>query len=168
VKIAKDTVVALDIELSDLWGNVLERSDQPVTYLHGGYDDLLPAVETALEGKQVGAEVDLRLEPEDAFGDYDESLLRIEERARFPDPLEIGMRFEGVPGEGVPGDAGEPVIYRVTDIAEGKVILDGNHPYAGVAVKFACKVRNVRKATAAEIAGGAVDGPESVMLQIGM
>jgi FKBP-type peptidyl-prolyl cis-trans isomerase SlyD len=167
VKIGKDTVVALDIELSDLWGNVLERSDQPVSYLHGGYDDLLPAVEAALEGKQVGAQVDLRLEPEDAFGDYDESLLKIEERARFPDPLEVGMRFEGVPGEGTPGDAGDPVIYRVTDIAEGKVVLDGNHPYAGVAVKFACKVRNVRKATPAEIAGGAVEGPESMTLQVG-
>jgi FKBP-type peptidyl-prolyl cis-trans isomerase SlyD len=77
------------------------------------------------------------------------------------------MRFEGVPGEGLPGDADDPVIYRVTDIAEGKVVLDGNHPYAGVAVKFACKVRSVRKATRGEIAAGAVEGPESVTLQIG-
>lgn len=167
MKIAKDTVVALDVELSDLWGDVLERSDHPVSYLHGGYDDLLPAVEAALEGKQVGAQVELRLEPEDAFGDYDESLLRIEERAGFPDPLEVGMRFEGVPGEGMPGETADPVIYRVTDIAEGKVVLDGNHPYAGVAVKFACKVRDVRKATPAEIAGRAVEGPDSVTLQIG-
>ncbi len=161
MKIAKDTIVSLDVELADLWGNVLERSDQPVDYLHGGYDDLLPAVEAALEGKQTGARLELRLEPEDAFGDYDATLLRIEERARFPETLDVGMRFEGVPGEGV-----DATIYRVTDIAAGKVVLDANHPYAGVAVKFTCKVRNVRRATAEEIARGGADGPGALTLQI--
>jgi len=165
VKIAKDTVVALDVELADLWGNVLERSDRPVLYLHGGYDDLLPAVEAALEGKQTGAQVDLRLEPEDAFGDYDAELLRIEDRARFPEALEVGMQFEGIPGTADDGDAGAG-IYRVTDIAGDKVVLDGNHPYAGLAIKFACKVREVRPATAEEIARGGVDGPEAITLRV--
>jgi FKBP-type peptidyl-prolyl cis-trans isomerase SlyD len=165
VKIAKNTVVALDVELSDLWGNVLERSDRPVLYLHGGYDDLLPAVEAALEGKQTGAQVDLRLEPEDAFGDYDADLLRIEDRARFPETLEVGMQFEGVPGSDEAGLAGAS-IYRVTDIAQDKVVLDGNHPYAGLAIKFACKVRDVRPATAEEIARGGVDDPDTVTLRV--
>jgi len=165
VKIAKNTVVALDVELADLWGNVLERSDRPVLYLHGGYDDLLPAVEAALEGKQTGAQVDLRLEPEDAFGDYDADLLRIEDRARFPETLEVGMQFEGVPGSDVAGHAGAG-IYRVTDIAQDKVVLDGNHPYAGLALKFACKVLDVRPATAEEIARGGVDGPDTVTLRV--
>ena len=165
MKIAKNTVVALDVELADLWGNVLERSDRPVFYLHGGYDDLLPAVEAALEGKQAGAHVDLRLEPEDAFGDYDAELLRIEDRARFPEMLEVGMQFEGVPGTDEAGRAGAG-IYRVTDIAQDKVVLDGNHPYAGLAIKFACKVRDVRPATAEEIARGGVDGPDTVAMRI--
>lgn len=164
MRIAKDTVVALDVELADLWGNVLERSERPVLYLHGGYDDLLPAVEAALEGKAPGAHLDLRLEPEDAFGDYDADLLRVEDRARFPEALEVGMQFEGIPGA-ASDDAGAG-IYRVTDIAGDKVVLDGNHPYAGLAIKFACKVRDVRAATAEEIARGGVDGPEAVTLRI--
>lgn len=154
-------MVSLEVELADLWGNVLERSERPVRYLHGGYGDLLPAVEAALEGSQPGARVEVRLEPEDAFGEYDAELLRIEERGRFPETLDVGMRFEGVPGEGR-----DPIIYRVTDVAEGKVVLDGNHPYAGVAVKFICKVREVRGATADELARGGVDDPESVTLQV--
>jgi FKBP-type peptidyl-prolyl cis-trans isomerase SlyD len=160
VKIGKNTVVALDVELADLWGNVLERSDRPVHYLHGGYDDLLPAAEAALEGKQPGARLELRLEPEDAFGDYDAGLLRIEERARFPETVEIGMRFEGLPGE-----TGDETIYRVTDIADDKVVLDGNHPYAGVAVKFTLRVQDVRRATAEEIARGGVDDPDAASLR---
>jgi FKBP-type peptidyl-prolyl cis-trans isomerase SlyD len=166
VKIGKDTVVALDVELADLWGNVLERSDQPVRYLHGGYNDLLPAVEAALEGKQPGARLELRLEPEDAYGEYDATLVRIEDRARFPETLDVGMRFEGVPGEGASDAEIDVTIYRVTDIAAGKVVLDGNHPYAGVAVKFGCKVRDVRQATADEIARGGADGPDTIALQI--
>lgn len=162
MKIAKNTVVSLNIEMADLWGNVLERPEQPVLYLHGGYDDLLPAVEAALEGKGPGSRVELRLEPEDAFGDYDASLLRIAERARFPETLDVGMQFEGVPGEGV-----DPTIYRVTDIAGGKVVLDGNHPYAGVAIKFICRVCEVRQATANEIARGGADGSSAVMVRIG-
>jgi len=161
VKIAPNTVVALDVELADLWGNVLERSDEPVRYLHGGYDDLLPAVEAALEGKQPGARLELKLEPEDAFGDYDAELVRVEERARFPEPLEVGMQFEGIPGE-----SGDTTVYRVTDIAEGKVVLDGNHPYAGVAIKFICRVRDVRQATPEEVAHGGVEGPGSLALRV--
>jgi len=166
VKIAKDTVVSLDVELADLWGNVLERSGDPVRYLHGGYGDLLPAVEAALEDKLPGAQVELRLEPEDAYGDYDAALVRIEERARFPETLDVGMQFEGVPGDAAPGEDADATIYRVTDIAEGKVVLDGNHPYAGVALKFTCKVREVRRATADEIAHGGVDDPNAVTLQL--
>jgi len=161
MKIARNTVVALDVELADLWGNVLERSDEPVWYLHGGYEDLLPAVERALEGKQPGARLELKLEPEDAFGDYNAELVRVEERARFPEPLDVGMQFEGVPGE-----TDDAVIYRVTDIAEDKVVLDGNHPYAGVAIKFTCRVRDVRQATPDEIARGGVEGPSTLALRV--
>jgi len=166
VKIAKDTVVSLDVELADLWGNVLERSGEPVVYLHGGYGDLLPAVEAALEAKQPGAKVELRLEPEDAYGDYDAELVRIEERARFPETLDVGMQFEGVPGAAAPDEDVDATIYRVTNIAEGKVVLDGNHPYAGLALKFTCRVRDVRRATADEVARGGVDDPNAVTLQL--
>jgi len=92
--------------------------------------------------------------------------VRIEERARFPEALDVGMQFEGVPGEAVPGQDVDTTIYRVTDIAAGKVVLDGNHPYAGVALKFTCKVRDVRRATADEIAHGGIDDPDAIALQL--
>lgn len=164
MRIGKDTVVALEVELSDLWGNVIERSDAPVHYLHGGYGGLLEAVEAALEGKHAGDRLTLDLEPEDAFGDYDERLLRVEPRERFPAELETGMRFEGIPGE--PAESEPPIIYTVTDIAAGKVVLDGNHPYAGVAIRFRCTVREVRAATPAEIDRGAAEDPGALRMSV--
>jgi len=161
VQISKNTVVSLDVELADIWGNSLERSDEPVQYLHGGYGNIFPAAEAALEGRGVKDRVEVRLEPEDAFGDYDEDLLRVEERARFPQELEVGMRFEGDPG-----GADEGRFFTVTDIAEDKVVLDANHPYAGMALKLSCTVVGVRPATAAEIENGAADDPESMILRI--
>ena len=161
--IGRDTVVAIDLELADFQGNLLQRSEHPIRYLHGGYGEVLPALERALEGKPVGARVTARLEPEEAFGDYDETLLRVEPRADFPDELQVGMRFEGIPG----GDGDDETIYTVTDIAAGKVVLDGNHPLAGIGVEFRCTVRAVRAATAAEIARGAADDPDGPALEIG-
>jgi FKBP-type peptidyl-prolyl cis-trans isomerase SlyD len=159
--IANNTVVSLDVELSDIWGNVLQRSDEPVQYLHGGYGNLFPAAEAALAGKVVGSRVEVRLEPEDAFGDYDENLLRVEPRSRFPEGLEVGMRLEGEAGSDE-----ENVIFTVTDIAEDKVVLDGNPAFAGMALKFSCTVVAVRPASAAEIANGAADDPRSVIMRI--
>jgi FKBP-type peptidyl-prolyl cis-trans isomerase SlyD len=159
--IAKNTVVSLDVELSDIWGNAIQRSEEPVQYLHGGYGNIFPAAEAALEGKGVKDRVEVRLEPEEAFGDYDENLLRVEPRGRFPGTLEIGMRFEGA----TVGDD-EDLIFTVTDLAEDKVVLDANHPLAGMALKFSCVVVGVRPATEVEIANGATDDPESVVLRI--
>jgi FKBP-type peptidyl-prolyl cis-trans isomerase SlyD len=159
--VSKNAVVSLEVELSDIWGNPIQRSEEPVQYLHGGYGNIFPVVEALLEGKAAGDRVETRLEPEDAFGDYDENLLRVEPRAKFPEGLEVGMRFEGETGG--PG-AGR--IYTVTDIAEGKVVLDGNHPLAGMALKFSCAIVAVRPATATEIENGGADDPESVILRI--
>jgi FKBP-type peptidyl-prolyl cis-trans isomerase SlyD len=161
LRIAKNTVVSLAVELSDLWGNVIQRSDEPVQYLHGGYGGIFPAIEAALEGKGVKDRVEVRLEPEDAFGEYDENLLRVEPRSRFPGALEAGMRFES---DAFGGD--EDRIFTVTDIAEDKVVLDANHALAGMALKFSGTVAGVRPATAAEIESGAADDPESVILRV--
>jgi FKBP-type peptidyl-prolyl cis-trans isomerase SlyD len=161
MEIARNTVVSLEIELADLWGNLIQRSDLPVRYLHGGYDDIVPALERALEGKRAGDQLTLRLEPEEAFGEYDEDLLRVEPRARFPAELAVGMQFEGIPGAEQDG-----VIYAVTDIADGRVVLDGNHPLAGIAVEFRCKVREVRAATAREIADGHAAEPDELRVRV--
>ncbi|HKO88947.1 MAG TPA: peptidylprolyl isomerase [Burkholderiales bacterium] len=164
MKIEKDKVVRLQIEISDLWGNLLERSDddEPLQYLHGGYDGIVPGVEAALEGKEVGASLSLRLEPEEAFGEYDEELVRVESRDRFPETLEVGMQFEGVPGE----DVDDAMIYTITDIAAGAVVLDGNHPYAGIALEFKCKVLDVRAATAVELEQGHAEDLDDLPVRI--
>jgi FKBP-type peptidyl-prolyl cis-trans isomerase SlyD len=147
VNIGKDTVVTITYIVRDLDGKLLEESDEPVSYLHGGYDNIFPMVEQALEGKTVGETIDLKLQPVDAFGEFDENLVRIEPREAFPPEIEIGMQFVGSPIEG-----GEELLYTVTDIAEEKVVVDGNHPYAGQAVHFQCQVSSVREATPDEVA----------------
>lgn len=170
MQIAKNTVVALDIEVSDVWGNLLERSERPLSYLHGGYEGIVPAVEQALEGKQPGDSLSLRLEPEEAFGDYDEELVRVEPRARFPETLEVGMQFEGVPVAddevADEADTGESIIYIVTDISDESVVLDGNHPYAGIALQFNCTVRDVRAATAGEIEQSGPDDDDAATVRV--
>ena len=158
--VAKDRVVSLDVELSDIWGTLIEHPPEPVQYLHGGYGDIFPLVEAALEGKQVAVRVDVRLEPDDAYGEYDEELLRVESREDFPEGLEVGMRIEGE----VDG-AEEPSLYTITDIAQGKVVLDGNHPLAGMALRFVATVVDVRPATQAEIDSGAADDPAAVVIR---
>ena len=148
MNISKDTVVTITYIVKDLEGTLLEESNEPVSYLHGGYDNIFPMVEEALEGKAVGEKIDLKLQPADAFGEYEESLVRLEPREAFPPDIEIGMQFVGSPE----GGSGEEVLYSVTDIAEDKVVVDGNHPYAGQAVHFQCVVSDVRAATADEVA----------------
>ncbi len=156
MNISKDTVVTLHYKLSDAQDNLIEESSEPMVYLHGGYQNTLPKIEEALDGKQPGYAVTIQVEPEDAFGEYDAELVKIEPRELFPDELEVGMQFEGAP-EGQQDAA--PRVFTVTDIADGKVVLDGNHPLAGMALRFALSVVEVRKAADEEIAHGHVHGP---------
>lgn len=150
MKIEKNTVVSVTYKLSDAQGNLIEESGaEPMVYLHGGYDGTFPKIEEALDGQDVGYETHLQLEPSDAFGDYDPELVKMEERSRFPDPLEVGMQFEGTPEDG--DEESDTFIYTVTDVADDKVVLDGNHPLAGMALRFELKVSDVRPATDEEI-----------------
>ncbi|MBC3930477.1 FKBP-type peptidyl-prolyl cis-trans isomerase [Undibacterium curvum] len=155
MKIVKNSVVTARYTLSDAQGNLIEEGQEPMVYLHGGYDNIFPKIEAALEGKETGFSTEIQLEPEDAFGDYDAQLVKVEPRDRFPSPLEVGMQFEGMPEE---SDEGESHIFTVTDIAEDKVVLDGNHPLAGVALRFSLTVEAVRAASDVEVAHGHVHG----------
>ena len=153
MKVDRGTVVTLAYELKDCDGVPLDQPGAKMAYLHG-YGGIFPKVEEALQGKRIGHETSLTLDPEDAFGEYDAELMRVEERARFPDTLEVGMRFEGVPGD----REEDARIYTVTDITADKVVVDGNHPLAGERLWFRCKVKGVRAATEEEIAHGHVHG----------
>ncbi|HTJ92336.1 MAG TPA: peptidylprolyl isomerase [Pararobbsia sp.] len=149
MKIVKNTVVSVAYTLSDAQGNLIEQSDEPMVYLHGGYDGTFPKIEEVLDGREPGFETMIQLDPDDAFGEYDPELVKIEARGRFPEPLEVGMQFEGTPEES--DDDLDALIYTVTDLAEDKVVLDGNHPLAGMALRFSLKVTEVREATADEL-----------------
>lgn len=153
MRIEKDTVVSLNYELSDLTGKVMEKPSEPVSYLHGGYDGIFPMVEEKLHSQEVGYSCSVLMEPENTFGEYDSQLVRVEPRALFPVDVKVGMQFEG-------GEEGsdEAMIYTVTDIAEDKVVVDGNHPLAGVTLRFDCTVTEVRPATAEELSHGHVHG----------
>jgi FKBP-type peptidyl-prolyl cis-trans isomerase SlyD len=133
--------------MRDAQNELLQGTDAPLTYLHGGYGGLLEALERALEGLREGDEVKLQLEPDQAFGDYDPDLLRVEPVERYGEGLQAGMQVEEELG-------GESRIYIVTDVGGGKAVLDGNHPLAGMALRFFLKVLSVRSATPEEISQG--------------
>jgi FKBP-type peptidyl-prolyl cis-trans isomerase SlyD len=160
-RVEAGTVVTLSYDLLGSGGELLDGPDSTVAYLHGGYGGIFPRVEEALEGHGPGHEVKLSLEPEEAFGDYEPELLRVEPREAFPDVLQVGMRFEGVPGEGATDDLR---VYTVTDITDDRVVVDGNHPLAGERLWFRCTIREVRQASQEELRHGHAHGehaPES-------
>jgi FKBP-type peptidyl-prolyl cis-trans isomerase SlyD len=158
MRIEDGAVVRLAYELRDAQGQLLEDEEAQMEYLHGGHGGIFPRVEEALQGKEAGHELAVTLEPEDAFGEYDAELLRVEPRARFPDTLEVGMQFEGVPDD----EEQEALIYRVTSIADDKVVLDANHALAGERLWFKCTVVEVRRATADEVEHGHVHGDTGI------
>ncbi|MBX3657983.1 MAG: peptidylprolyl isomerase [Ramlibacter sp.] len=151
-EITPQCVVALTWTLKDTLGEDLDVLDEPVEFLVGG-SDLLAKIEEALQGHGPGARLNLHLEPEDAFGDYREQLVFLEPRSRFPQELEEGMTFEGLPPGSNP-DAPADLLYTVTEIYPEHVVLDGNHPLAGIAIRLNLKVEAIREATEEEIGRG--------------
>lgn len=139
--------VTVRYRLFDSMGEPLEEVARSVSYLHGGYGGILPKLEAALEGKAVNGTASLYLEPVDAFGDYEADRVVMLPIERLPAQTEPGMTFEGLPGEAPDGN-----VYTVTDIAQGQAILDGNHPLAGIGVRFDLQVTAIRAATDEEIA----------------
>ena len=144
--------VALTWTLKDTLGEVLDELEAPVDFLVGG-GDLLAKIEEALQGHVAGDKVDLHLEPEEAFGDYDEQLVFLEDRKLFPQELEEGMTFEQLP-PGAKADTTKGTLYTVTEIYPDHVVIDGNHPLAGIAIRLRMKVEGVREATEEEIGSG--------------
>jgi FKBP-type peptidyl-prolyl cis-trans isomerase SlyD len=152
MKIAKDTVVTLQYKVAEATGKLIEQSRDPMVYLHGGYENTLPKIEAALEGREAGYQVTLSLQPEDAFGQRDESLVRTIPKREFPPGVKVGGQLEGRT------DSGDPHVFHVMKIKGDQVLLDGNHPLAGKALQFHLKVTGVRAASAEEIAHRHVHG----------
>jgi FKBP-type peptidyl-prolyl cis-trans isomerase SlyD len=130
------------IGLADAQGAEISAPTE-ITYLHGGYGEMLPALEQALEGKGAGESVRVQLEPEQAFGDYDPQLVRVEPLGRYGEGVSVGMQIEE-----------DSRLYTVTEIGGGSVVLDANHPLAGMALRFSVVILTVRSATKEEMQRG--------------
>ena len=161
--ISDPCVVSLTWKLSDGQNRPIDELNEPVEFFYGG-DDLLAKVEEALAGHTLGEELQLHMEPEHAFGDYRSELVCFEDRKLFPEQLETGMAFEGLPAGHATPDMPSDVVYIVTEIYPSHVVLDGNHPLAGMSLRMHIHVRDVREATPQEIESRTVGGAPLMVL----
>ncbi len=153
MQITAPCVVSLTWRLEDAQGQSVEVLDPAMEFFFGG-DDLFAKVEEALEGHVIGDEVSVALQPEDAFGDYDSGLVCFEARSIFPDNVDVGMQFEGLPEGAATPDMPKDRIYTVTEAYPEHIVLDGNHPLAGIGLRIHVTVCDVREATEEEIEAG--------------
>ena len=153
MNISANTVVTISFKLFDSGNQLLEESPEPIVYLHGTHSGIFPKIEEILNGKKVGDAISVTLEPVDAFGEYDAKMIRVEPVAELPADITIG-------GFLVAELDGAEVVWRVTGIADGKAVLDGNHELAGQRLRFDCNVLDVRDASPEEIAHGHAHGAD--------
>ncbi|HEB82743.1 MAG TPA: peptidylprolyl isomerase [Gammaproteobacteria bacterium] len=148
-KIAKNKFVALTYTITDEDDNILERIDMPIHYIHGAHSQIIDKIEKALEGHEEGDEVQVTLPPEEGFGPHQPELTFTDDLANVPPQFHtIGAEVE------FQNDQGESKIFRVTSIEDGKLTVDGNHPFAGKTITYNITVREVRDATADELKNG--------------
>ncbi|MEF9996743.1 MAG: peptidylprolyl isomerase [Burkholderiaceae bacterium] len=151
MKIARNSLVTIDVTMYDAQGNLIEASDAPLTYLHG-HADIFPVVEQALEGKQAGDKLSVKLDPEEAFGDYEAELMHLVPLEALGADAVVGLRFDALPG--LPRDGHT---YVVTEIADNMAVLDANHPLAGWTLHFDIVVRGVEEPVAEDIVAPAAE-----------
>ena len=161
--ISAPCVVSLTWRLADAQGQPIDDLTEPLEFFFGG-DDLLPKLEEAIAGQRAGFEVDLHLEPEHGFGDYKPELVCFEARALFPEHLETGMQFDGLPSGSASADMPPDTVYTVTEIYPSHVVLDGNHPLAGIGLQLAVTVEAVREATPEEAEAKTLEASEVSVL----
>lgn len=154
MQVARNTVVTLKYSVRDSDGEQIDDGAAPLVYLHGGYGGIFDKIEEQLQGRNVGESLEIRLSPEEAFGEYDAELVVVEPRNLFPDNIEVGMQFE----RGADDGGSEDGLFTITDIADDKVVVDGNHPLAGVTLMFSCTIADIRAATQDEISHGHIHG----------
>jgi FKBP-type peptidyl-prolyl cis-trans isomerase SlyD len=146
-------VVNLTLQLHDAQGQLIYKMSQPKDFFYGG-NELFEKVEAVLLEEEAGFHTQIFLEPEEAFGVYLADWVFFEDRSIFPQQLEIGMQFEGVPPQSQTPNMPTDLIYRVTEIYSSHVVLDGNHPLAGIGLWIDIEVHSVREATEVEIEAG--------------
>ncbi|CAK0746896.1 Peptidyl-prolyl cis-trans isomerase [Gammaproteobacteria bacterium] len=148
-QVVKGKVVYLRYNIHDLEGNLLDQSEFPIGYIHGVCGPLLPKVEQALAGVEVGTTIRVTLTPEEGFGPHLSELTFVDDIGNVPPELHyIGAQAQ------MENDQGETRTFVVSQIADGKLTVDGNHPFAGRTLTYTVQVVNVRDATPAEFARG--------------
>lgn len=153
-RIAPHKLVAITYSIQDEEGNVLEHSDMPISYIHGGRSDLFEKIEAALEGRKQGETVEVTLTPEEGFGEHDPSLTFTDNLDNVPEQYrQLGAEVE------MRNDRGESRMFYVTNIENGRLTVDGNHPFAGKTLLFIVKVMDVRDATTEDINAAGEGGP---------
>lgn len=157
MQITKDKVVSIDYTLTDPQGQVLDSSEgrQPLSYLQGK-GNIIAGLERELEGKQSGDQMQVTIAPADAYGERDERLIQAIPREAFSgiENIEPGMQFQAQ------SPTGQRAVVRVVEVAGDQVTVDANHPLAGVPLTFDITIRDVRDATAEELAHGHAHGPD--------
>ena len=156
MQIIKNTVALIHYTLKNDAGEVLDTSEgsDPLTYLHGA-GNIVPGLESELEGKAVGESIEVRVEPADGYGEKVDEMIQTVPRDKMPAgmELEVGMQLEAQSPDG------HAQVVTIVGLTNTDVTLDGNHPLAGVALNFAVEVIEVRKATEEELSHGHVHGP---------
>lgn len=149
-RIRKNKVVQFTYTIIDEENNVVEQVDLPVQYVHGASDmGLIERIERALEGARVGDKVEAQVPPSEGFGEHDPDLSIVDDIDNVPPQFRmVGAKVE------MANDAGETKEFTITNIENGKVTIDGNHPLAGKTARFIVSILSIRDATADEIKNG--------------
>ena len=156
MQIAENKVVLIHYTLTNDAGETLDSSvsrGEPLAYLHG-HGNIIPGLENALTGKAVGDKLDVKVAPEEGYGERHEQLIQQVPRDAFQgvDTLEIGMQFQAETGQG-------PRLFTITEVGDAEVTVDGNHPLAGENLNFAVEITEIREPSAEELEHGHVHGP---------
>lgn len=156
MKIADQTVVLINYTLTNNDGEIIDSSQgrSPLAYLHGA-GNIIPGLENALAGKDIGEELTVTIPPTEAYGELDPEMIQPVPRDRFGgvETIEIGMQFQANTPQG-------PRIVRVVAVDDTNVTIDANHPLAGQTLNFAVNIVGIRQATPEELSHGHVHGPD--------
>lgn len=152
MEIADARIASIHYTLTDDSGQVIDRSpeQQPLSYFHGA-GNIIPGLEKALDGKKPGDSLKVDVDPEEAYGPRNESLVKVVPRTAFQgvDKIEPGMQFHAQSERG-------PMLVTVVETGEEQVKIDGNHPLAGRKLHFDVRVDAVREASEQEKQSGQV------------
>ena len=151
--IKKNMLVEFTYSIADETGTIIEQIDLPVNYIHGREKNLHQKIESAMEGHRAGDSFSVQLEPDEGFGAPDPALIFVDEVINVPPQFhQIGAKAE------FQNDQGDTKTFWVTNIKDGKITLDANHPLAGKRMTFNLKIFQVRTPSEAELSGQIATG----------